>query len=181
MYGEVLVLNHDYQPLNITSARRAVVLVFLQKAHSVEWDSAQLRSEHLLIEVPTVVRLNYFVRRPVPQLKPTRKAIFARDEHTCQYCGATGVSLTIDHVRPREQGGGDDWDNLVCCCVRCNNVKANRSPARAGLNLRRVPQRPKLMPYISFTKFMRACRNPQWREYLGPYLPRNGNGKGLPP
>ena len=40
--------------------------------------------------------------------KPSRSMIYERDDHTCQYCGAT-KHLTIDHVIPRSRGGQDTW------------------------------------------------------------------------
>lgn len=169
MNDEVLVLNNNYQPLNITNVRRAVVMLCLGKAHTVEADSKVFRSERLAVEMPTVVRLNHFVRRPLPELRASRRSIFARDEHSCQYCGEPRGALTIDHVIPRDQGGGTDWKNLVCCCTKCNNKKGNRTPAQAGLRLVQEPRRPKYLPYISYTKFMQACRNPAWRDYLAPY------------
>jgi 5-methylcytosine-specific restriction endonuclease McrA len=163
------VLNDNYQPLNVTNARRALGLLCVGKAHVVESDSKVYRSERLSIELPTVVRLNHHVRRPMPMLRVSRKSIFARDHHICQYCGAKNVPLTIDHVIPRERGGGDDWTNLVCCCTKCNNKKGNRMPEQAGMRIRRLPFRPKLLPYISYTKFLAAAANPAWRPYLAPY------------
>jgi 5-methylcytosine-specific restriction endonuclease McrA len=170
----VLVLNHNYQPLNITSAQRAVLLICGGKAHTVETDSQVFRSERLEIEMPTVVRLNHYVRRPVPVLRVSRKSIFARDRHACQYCGSVGVTLTLDHVVPKERGGKTNWENLVCCCTKCNNIKANRTPAEAGLKLIKQPRRPKYIPYISYTRFVTATQNPVWYPYLAPY------GDGLP-
>ena len=171
---EVLILNNNYQPLNITNVRRAVVLVCLGKAYALETDSKVFRSEHLAIEMPTVVRLNHYVRRPVPVLKVSRRSIFARDLHTCQYCGEQRLALTLDHVVPKEQGGRTDWENLVCCCIKCNNLKGNRTPHQAGLRLRRQPRRPKFIPYLSYTKFLAAINNAAWRPYLAPY----GDGSG---
>lgn len=165
----VLVLNHNYQPLNVTNARRALGLLYLGKAHMVEKDSKVFHAERMEIELPAVVRLNHYVRRPMPVLRVSRKAIFARDEHICQYCGARGVTLTIDHVLPRHRGGTTAWANLVCCCTKCNNLKGNRTPAESGLRLRRRPVRPKFIPYISYTKFLAAAANPVWRPYLAPY------------
>jgi 5-methylcytosine-specific restriction endonuclease McrA len=166
---EVLVLNNNYQPLNITNVRRALGMLCLGKAHAVETDSKVFRSESLAIEMPTVVRLNYHVRRPVPPLRVSRKSVFARDQYSCQYCGRRNTALTIDHVIPRERGGGTDWTNLVCCCTKCNNKKGNRTPEEAGMSLLRQPFRPKFIPYISYTKFLAAAANPDWRPYLEPY------------
>jgi 5-methylcytosine-specific restriction endonuclease McrA len=165
----VLVLNHNYQPLNVTNVARALGLLCLGKAHAIETDSRVFRSERLAVKMPTVVRLNHHVRRPVPVLRISRKAVFARDDHTCQYCGARNVPLTLDHVIPRERGGTTDWTNLVCCCTKCNNHKGNRTPDQAGMRLLRRPFRPKFIPYISYTKFLTAARNPAWRPYLAPY------------
>jgi 5-methylcytosine-specific restriction endonuclease McrA len=165
----VLVLNDNYQPLNVTNARRALGLLCVGKAHVVETDSKVYRSERMTFELPTVVRLNHHVRRPMPMLRVSRKSVFARDNHICQYCGARNVPLTIDHVVPRERSGGDEWTNLVCCCTKCNNKKGNRMPDEAGMRIRRHPFRPKLLPYISYTKFLAAAANPAWRQYLAPY------------
>jgi len=165
----VLVLNHNYQPLNVTNARRALGLLYLGKAHLVEKDSKVFHAERTEIELPAVVRLNHHVRRPTPVLRVSRRAIFARDEHACQYCGARGVALTIDHVLPKDRGGTTEWHNLVCCCTKCNNLKGNRTPDESSLRLRRRPFRPKFIPYISYTKFLAAAANPVWRPYLAPY------------
>jgi 5-methylcytosine-specific restriction endonuclease McrA len=169
MTEEVLLLNYNYQPLNITSAKRAILLMCADKAHALETDSKIFHSEKRAIKMPTVVRLNYYVRRPVPPLRANRKSIFARDRHTCQYCGSTGLPLTLDHVKPRERGGDTDWENLVCCCTKCNNVKGNRTPEQAGMKLFRQPRRPKYIPYINYTRFLAAVHNPAWQPYLAPY------------
>lgn len=166
---EVLVLNNNYQPLNITNVRRALVLIVLGKAEPLRTDTGAYHSERQVYPLPTVVRLNHYVRRPVPELQVSRRSIFARDQHTCQYCGAQNVALTVDHVIPKDRGGDTDWHNLVCCCTKCNNLKGNRTPAEAGLSLIRTPRRPKFIPYISYTKFLAALRNPDWYDFLAPY------------
>lgn len=158
MSDEVLVLNHNYQPLNVTNRKRAQVLLYLGKAHVVEQG-----------ERSTVVRLNHFVRRPTPILRPSRKSIFTRDGYRCVYCGTSSAPLTIDHVIPRVRGGTNDWDNLVCCCTFCNNHKGDRTPEEVGLTLHVTPRRPKCMPYITYHKFVAALRNPDWKDYLAPY------------
>jgi 5-methylcytosine-specific restriction endonuclease McrA len=166
---EVLVLNNNYQPLNITNVRRAISLLCLGKAETVQTDSKVYHAERVVLPMPTVVRLNHYVRRPLPRLHVTRKSIFARDGHACQYCGAQKVALTLDHVIPKDKGGHTDWDNLVCCCTKCNSKKGNQTPHQAGMTLLRRPRRPKFIPYISYTKFLAALRNPHWKQYLSPY------------
>ncbi|HIE51287.1 MAG TPA: HNH endonuclease [Armatimonadetes bacterium] len=169
MDGQVLVLNQNYEPLNITSLRRAIILLHLGKAEVVETDNRLLHSEKMVISAPSVVRLAYYVKRPVPKLHISRKSIMARDNHTCQYCGRRDGAMTLDHVIPKVRGGTDDWTNLVCCCIPCNNRKGNRTPEEAGMKLLCQPQRPRYVPYISFPKFLAACRQEKWRTYLIPY------------
>jgi 5-methylcytosine-specific restriction endonuclease McrA len=173
---QVLVLNNNYQPLNVTNAQRAVAMLYLGKVEVLASDSKVLRSERAALRLPTVVRLRRYIRRPLPQLRASRKSIFARDAHTCQYCGRRHVALTLDHVTPRNRGGRTDWDNLVCCCTRCNNIKGDRTPEEAELTLLRPPRRPKYIPYIAYTKFLEAMENPHWRDYLAPYGDNNRMG-----
>lgn len=172
MKGQVLVLNQNYEPLNVCSWQRAVTLLCLGKATALEHD------EHLILHTPTqemprptVVRLSYLIRRPIPELKLSRRAVLARDGNTCQYCGHTSRELTIDHVVPREHGGPSSWDNLVACCLRCNNKKANRTPREANMELLNKPRRPRFIPYLSFATFTTAASNPCWRDYLEPFAP----------
>jgi 5-methylcytosine-specific restriction endonuclease McrA len=169
MSDQVLVLNQNYEPLNVTNARRAITLLYLGKAIVVENDSEVFHSPTVAIEMPTVVRLAYYVKRPTPQLKLTRRSVIARDDHRCQYCGVRTKVVTLDHVVPRDRGGKTDWDNLVCACIKCNNNKGNRTPKEAGLTLTREPHRPRYVPYISFSKFVTAFRNERWIDYLAPF------------
>src|SRR5437764_914538 len=110
----VLVLNENYEPLNVCNARRAVVLVDRGKAEVLEHaDGRVLHTASQIIQLPSVIRLVYLIRRPRPQRKLTRKELFLRDRYTCQYCGRESRDLTIDHVVPRFKGGRHSWDNLV--------------------------------------------------------------------
>jgi 5-methylcytosine-specific restriction endonuclease McrA len=172
MNHHVLVLNLNYEPLNICSFRRALGLIFLDKATVLETNGEVLRSERLSMHMPSVVRLNYLVKRPRPELRISRRSILARDSFTCQYCGRQGSSLTIDHVVPRHYGGGHSWENLVCSCIQCNNSKGNRTPAQAGMTLVRRPRRPRFIPHISYSAFARAVKVDQWVPYLEPFAPR---------
>jgi 5-methylcytosine-specific restriction endonuclease McrA len=169
MNDQVLVLNQNYEPLNVTNARRAVTLLYLGKAVVVEKDSKVFRSPTVSFELPTVVRLAYYVKRPTPQLKLTRRSIIARDAHRCQYCGKHAKEVTIDHVIPRDRAGKTDWKNLVCACIKCNNKKGNRTPQEAGMALTRKPTRPRYVPYISFSKFVAAFKHERWIDYLAPF------------
>jgi 5-methylcytosine-specific restriction endonuclease McrA len=166
MHGEVLVLNSDYEPLNVCNLRRAIILVYLGKAEilhaadqAVPWFSGVMQS-------PSVVKLRHHVKRPLPQLRLSRRGIFARDDYTCQYCGQTARELTIDHVIPKRMGGNASWENLVCCCRRCNTKKGDKALSQTGMKLRRMPRRPRFVPYISLTKYVAGTKNEVWRTYL---------------
>lgn len=169
MNGQVLVLNQNYEPLNITNMRRAVALLHLGKAEVVETLDHVLSSTRWQCAAPSVVRLNHYVRRPFPELRVSRKGIFARDDGRCQYCGREDALMTLDHVVPRCRGGESTWANLVTCCVGCNNKKGDRTPEEAGMMLLRRPRRPRYTPYISFPKFMTAVRQNRWETYLLPF------------
>ncbi|NBV74385.1 MAG: HNH endonuclease [Actinobacteria bacterium] len=158
----VLVLNASYEPLSIVSFRRATCLVLDDKAEIVEHDGSVLRSPSVTVPVPSVVRLRYMVRvARRRQAVLSRRAVFARDDHTCQYCG--GPADSIDHVLPRSRGGGHDWENLVAACRRCNLAKRDRTPEEAGMRLRRpgCPPRPGSWVVVG------ASRMPDsWKPYL---------------
>lgn len=172
MENGILVLNANYEPLNICSVQRGLVLYYLGKAEALHWSDEFVSSSTERFPVPSVVLLHDLVRRPTPQLKMSRRSIMARDDHTCQYCGSKS-NLTLDHVFPRHRGGETTWENLVCCCLRCNNKKGPLTPQEAGMRLPQPPRKPRYVPYISFPRFISAMRRPEWREYL------QGYGKGL--
>ena len=72
----------------------------------------------------------------------------------------------MDHVIPRRLGGKSDWENLVCCCRRCNGRKGDKTLGEADMSLVRHPRRPKYVPFISFAKYLESARNETWRTYL---------------
>lgn len=137
-----LVLNAGYEPIAVVSDRRALVLVLSGKAATLEADLEQpLRSVHTEYPRPRVILLNRYVRIPMARRNPvSRKGVLRRDNHSCGYCGK--FANTIDHVLPRSRGGVDSWENLVACCLRCNNVKGDRTPEEMGWTLRRTPASP---------------------------------------
>ncbi len=166
--GRSLVLNASYEPLAVVAARRAVVLVLKEKAAIIESNGMVFRSEHLSIPAPSVVRLNYFIRVPFrARASLTRRAVFARDDWTCQYCGRTAEN--VDHVIPRSRGGTHTWENVVASCRRCNAKKENRHYDEVGLRLRRPPFAPKDGLRLSLGKL-----EPEWEQYLVP-AKRNGS------
>lgn len=163
---EVLVLNHNYEPLNVCNMRRAVSLLLLGKADVVEETDAEVNTVQGSLTAPSILKMRYTVRRPMPQLRLSRHSILARDHYTCQYCGQRGKELTIDHVIPRWVGGGNTWDNLVACCRKCNLKKADKTPQQAGMKLNRKPRRPQFIPYLSLPTYLKAQNRDDWRLYL---------------
>jgi 5-methylcytosine-specific restriction endonuclease McrA len=161
--GKVLVLNASYEPLNITSWRRAVVLLIKGKAEQVEHNG---RFVYLGLPLPTVIRLRYYVRVPYKEIPLTRRNILHRDSHSCQYCGYTGDDLTLDHVIPRSRGGGDTWENIVTACVRCNVNKGNRTPKEANLMLRNPPRKPYSSLHFEVAKQLKSGSHQEWTKYV---------------
>ena len=171
MVGSVLVLNQNFEPLNITSWRRAMGMITLGKASVIEEDSEWIATSTKVYRMPSVVRLSHLVRRPMPELKLSRRGVLTRDNLTCQYCGRQSRSLTLDHVVPRERGGPHPWTNLVACCSECNHKKGNHAPEDVGMTLTHPPERPKLIPYLNYSVFRAAIQHKQWRDYLRPFAP----------
>jgi 5-methylcytosine-specific restriction endonuclease McrA len=157
-----LVLNATYEPLSIVPARRAACLVLAEKAEIVHDDGTELHSARLNIPSPTVIRLRYVVKVPYQRVAAlSRRAIFARDEHRCQYCGRAADS--IDHVFPRSRGGSHAWDNVAAACRPCNLFKRDRTPTEAGMRLNRPPRAPRELAWVVIA----IGRVPEdWKPYL---------------
>jgi 5-methylcytosine-specific restriction endonuclease McrA len=161
---DVLVLNFTYEALNITSFQRAVKLIFSGKAEIVSDRERMLSSPTFEMRMPSIIRMLYYIRRPMQRVALTKKNILLRDDHICQYCGVRGERLmTVDHVVPRSKGGPSTWENLVCACMRCNNRKNNRSPDDANMSLRRRPRTPKYIPWI---QIKRNTLPNEWHKFL---------------
>ena len=159
----VLVLNQNYEPLSICSVRRALILIFRGKAHAVELADEIIRSVAQEFPVPSVVRLELYIHAPRRRVVLSKRNILKRDNHQCQYCGATDKKLTLDHIIPRKFGGQETWENLVCACVACNNKKGDYRPDQVGLQLLRKPKRPNNVSFIrNFIGISDQC----WKPYL---------------
>jgi 5-methylcytosine-specific restriction endonuclease McrA len=143
----VLVLNLNYEPINVCNARRALLLIFRGKAELLTNGQGQVFSVHAVFDLPSVVRLVYMVKRPFAKRKLSKKEVLLRDRHTCQYCGDKAMDLTLDHVVPRRQGGLQSWENIVSACIPCNHNKAGRTPSEAGMTLLKRPKAPYPSPY----------------------------------
>jgi 5-methylcytosine-specific restriction endonuclease McrA len=162
--AKALVLNATYEPLCVVPVRRAVVLVLKEKAEVVHATDTELHSERRSFAVPSVIRLTYFVKVPYrARAALSRRAVFARDNHRCQYCGAGAEN--IDHVVPRSRGGEHVWENVVAACRPCNTRKEDRLLHEAGLVLRRKPTAPRELTWIIVAV---GTVHPHWEPYLQP-------------
>ncbi len=181
----VLVLNRVFQPVRITTARRAIKQMFNDTACAMtpdgdlidfeRWLSLPVRDGlddsirllHGQLRVPRVVHLRHYARRRQPQVRLTRRNVMLRDAFQCQYCAHRGpaVDLDIDHVLPRSRGGADSWDNLVTACQPCNRRKGRRTPPEAGMPLIRSPSQPRWSAVVQLLAGT-ARRYTEWEPFI---------------
>ncbi|MBX3076353.1 HNH endonuclease [Candidatus Obscuribacterales bacterium] len=160
--SKVLVLNASYEPLNICTWRRAVVLLLKGKAEQIEHNGKVI---YMDTPLPTVIRLRHYVKIPYKEISLSRRNILHRDNYTCQYCGVRRPDLTIDHIIPRSRGGIDSWDNVAAACLKCNVKKGDRTPKEAGMLLRIVPRRPISHVHFEISKHT-AVGESGWQKYV---------------
>ena len=190
-----LILNRSWMPVHVTIVRRAICLLYRDAARVVSedfqlhdlWAWIQLEAENGIgngnlircpcrsFPAPEVIQLRLFDKVPTYSAPFTRRNLFQRDAHTCQYCGQRYPTerLSVDHVLPRSRGGHTGWDNCVLACVRCNSAKGDRDLKTSGLRLRRPPRPPRWTPYLNL-------RPSEWLESWSPfttgYEPRSATG-----
>lgn len=164
-----LLLNASYEPLRVVPWQRAVTMLCLGKVEVVRSYDVSLRAVSWTVEMPAVIRLLSFVRRHRVRVALSRRNVFVRDRHTCQYCGGQlgPRDLTCDHVIPRSQGGGMTWENVVTACGPCNRKKGGRTPEQAHMKLRRVPRQPRYLPVlVALNVASRSVPEP-WLDFIG--------------
>jgi len=167
MNGRVLVLNSTYEPINVCTTRRAIVLVLKGIARTEERSNRLMHSARTSVHAPSVIRLLDYVHIPFERKSLSRKNIMLRDHNTCQYCRRvyTPSELTLDHVIPKSRGGHSNWDNLVACCKRCNNRKGSSLPEEAGMKLAKRPQAFSLHVNRQIMRYL-GRSDETWRKYL---------------
>ena len=164
MNQPVLVLNGNYEPINICNTKRAMGLVLGGKATVLENGRGVIRTISRVYERPSVIRLVYMVRRPRPRVRLSKREILRRDGYRCQYCGQVTNHLTIDHVVPRFRGGQHSWTNLVAACPQCNRRKGGRSLSEARMQLLSQPYEPR--PTAQYLYGRHTAGNGVWAKYL---------------
>jgi 5-methylcytosine-specific restriction endonuclease McrA len=164
MNEPVLVINANYEPLNVCSTRRALGLLLTGRAEMVANGRGYVRTVRLTIPRPSVIRLDRMIRRPRPKVRLTKRELFRRDNYTCQYCGQRSPRLTIDHVVPRHRGGEHAWSNLVTACPGCNLRKGGRTLGESHMALQHRPWEPLATTAYLFGPMLEA--NQEWRPFL---------------
>jgi 5-methylcytosine-specific restriction endonuclease McrA len=164
MDAPVLVLNVNYEPLNVCNTARAMGLLVVGKAELVQNGRGVIRTALRTYERPSVIRLRYMIHRPRPQVRLCKREIFRRDGYRCQYCGRSTSHLTLDHVHPRYRGGGYSWENLVSACPQCNRRKGHRTLHEAGMSLRSRPKEPSATALYLYGSYL--DHNQEWTKYL---------------
>jgi 5-methylcytosine-specific restriction endonuclease McrA len=139
-----LLLNTTFEPIGVLSWKKAVTLVFLGKVEVLREYEREIKGVSMSMRQPAVIRLRTLIRKNHVNVKFSRKNIFLRDNHTCQYCGKKSEprSLTCDHIIPRSRGGAAEWANIVTSCIQCNLKKGDKLPEEAGMRPRKRPGRP---------------------------------------
>jgi 5-methylcytosine-specific restriction endonuclease McrA len=188
----VLVLNRFYMAIRVINVRRAFTLLYRDCAEVIDNDTNQyisydfecwcelsqltsvdkqpgedyIQAVSFELRVPRIVRLTRFEKMPMQAVRFNRKNLFARDDHACQYCGRNEPAhkLSLDHVIPRSLGGPTTWENLVCCCLRCNSRKGGRTPKQARMTLMSRPTKPRVNPML--IQSMEDPRYECWKTFL---------------
>ena len=160
----VLVLNANFEPINICNTRRAIGLVLGGKAALIANGRGVIQTITMNYPRPSVIRLEHMVQRPRPHIKLTRREVFRRDNYTCQYCGRKFSNLTIDHVLPRHLGGMHTWNNVVTACAGCNHHKGGRKLEEAHMTLLKIPREPPANVEYIFGRHLDD--NKEWEPFI---------------
>jgi 5-methylcytosine-specific restriction endonuclease McrA len=160
----VLVLNANYEPLNVCNTKRALTLIFSEKASLVLNGRGFVNTVTAQYPAPSIIRLENMIKRPRPRVKLTKTEVFRRDNYTCQYCGTHTPHLTIDHVNPRHLGGTHTWENVVAACPSCNHKKGGKTTSQAHMRLLALPKVPAASAEYRFGHFLKS--NSEWLPFV---------------
>lgn len=164
MHEAVLVLNANFEPINVCNTRRALGLILNGKASLVMNGRGEIHTVSAAYPRPSIIRLEKMVKRPRPSVRLTKREVLRRDDYTCQYCGQHSLHLTIDHVIPRRLGGNHSWQNLVAACPACNHHKGGRTVDQAQMRLLRLPAEPPTSALYLFARHL--PNNNEWAPFI---------------
>lgn len=150
--SNILVLNANFEPINMTSFTKGFKLVYKGKAEIIaSHDDETIVLCKEVIARPKIIRLLQYIYLPYRKITLSKPNIFKRDRYRCVYCNMNDT-LTLDHVMPRSRGGKNTWENLVTCCSKCNSKKGDRTPEEAGMTLKYTPFAPTFSQLIKVDK-----------------------------
>ena len=164
MEALVLVLNANFEPINVCNTRRAIVLMLSGKAALIANGRGVIQTVSQTFPLPSVIRLEQMIQRPRAHIKLSRREVFRRDNYTCQYCGKKVPNLTIDHVKPRHLGGMHIWTNVVAACQACNHHKGGRKLEESHMSLLQPPREPPASAAYLFGQH--AKENAEWAAFI---------------
>ena len=164
MQEPVLVLNANFEPINVCSMRRAIGLILTEKAAMVVNGRGHIHTVSQLLPRPSIIRLEHMIHRPRPRVKLTRREVFRRDNYTCQYCGRHDISLTVDHILPKHLGGKHVWNNVVAACPACNHRKGGRQLEEVHMHLLHAPKEPPASAIYLYGRHL--DENNEWEPYI---------------
>lgn len=164
MYAPVLVLNANFEPVNVCNTRRAISLILAGKANLVLNGRGEIKTVVASYPRPSIIRLENMVKRPRPRVKLTKREVLRRDDFTCQYCGQKAAAMTIDHIIPRHMGGKHTWENLVTACSFCNHRKGGRTIDQAQMKLLRPAGEPPASARYIFGRHLKE--NTEWEPFV---------------
>ena len=164
MQEPVLVLNANFEPINVCSMRRAVGLILAEKAAMVVNGRGYIHTVSQLLPRPSIIRLEHMIHRPRPCVKLTRREVFRRDNYTCQYCGRRDSTLTVDHILPKHLGGQHVWTNVVAACPSCNHRKGGRQLEEVQMSLLHLPKEPPASAIYLYGRHL--DENGEWEPFI---------------
>lgn len=160
----VLILNVNFEPLHVSSTKRALGLLLSGKAELILNGRGYIKTSNDKFEIPSIIRLSYMIKRPRPRVNLSKREVLRRDEYMCQYCGKKSTQLTIDHIIPKHAGGTNDWLNVVAACPPCNRRKGGKTPDQANMPLRRPPYEPRPSAMYRFGRHLKSRQ--EWEPFL---------------
>jgi 5-methylcytosine-specific restriction endonuclease McrA len=165
---KTLVLDQGYVPLKVIAWHRALCMSLIEKVEVLASYDREVRTVSRSFQAPAVVRLLGTVRARPQLVRFSRRNVYLRDNHRCQYCYKvfSDAELTLDHVVPRVSGGKTSWTNVVAACGSCNRRKGGRTPEQAGLNLRTLPKRPQWSPLTVAQRLPEHDMPEIWRDWI---------------
>lgn len=170
----ILLLSVGFEPLAIISQRRAIGLLEKSKAWCVEGEPVTgIRSPSHVLNLPSVIRLKYYVQVPQRKARWSKPNVLRRDKYVCQFCGVKmfEADATVDHVVSlaecrKKQITPNTWGNTVASCRKCQKRKGERSMNEAGMRFHNSAFEPKAPRVNYLVLVLQNSKHEEWRKYI---------------